>query len=76
MSLLQGFETMRLVKVGPSLKERLERWIAQQHLEAVIDRLRCLREGLESDMKPEPWTALEAPMVLLLADVCDALRML
>ena len=73
MSLLEGFETMRLVKVGPSLKERLGRWIAKQHHKAVIDRLRSLREGVERDMQPEPWTALEAPMVLLLADVCNAL---
>jgi hypothetical protein len=73
MSLLQGFETMRLVKVGPSLRERLERWIAEQHHKAVIDRLRRFREGLERDMQPESWTDLEAPMVLLLADVCDAL---
>lgn len=73
MSLLQGFETMRLVKVGPSLRERLERWIAEQHHKTVIDRLRRFREGLERDMQPESWTELEAPMVLLLADVCDAL---
>ena len=73
MSLLQGFETMRLVKVGPSLRERLERWVAEQHHRAVIERLRSLREGVEREMKPESWTALEAPMVLLLADVCDAL---
>ena len=75
MSLLEGFETMRLVKVGPSLKERLGRWIAKQHHKAVIDRLRSLREGVERDMQPESWTALEAPMVLLLADVCDALSL-
>jgi predicted HTH transcriptional regulator len=73
MSLLQGFETMRLVKVGPSLRERLERWIAEQHHKAVIDRLRRFREGLERDMQPESWTDLEASMVLLLSDVCDAL---
>ena len=73
MSLLQGFETMRLVKVGPSLGERLERWIAAAHHNAVVDRLQGFREGLEHDMETEPWTALEAPMVLLLSDVCDAL---
>ena len=49
MSLLEGFETMRLIKVGPSLKERLERWVAEQHHKAVIDRLRSLREGVERE---------------------------
>ena len=73
MSLLQGFETMRLVKIGPSLRERVERLIAAQHRKAVVARLRCFREGLERDMKPEPWTALEAPMPLIIADLCDAL---
>ena len=73
MSLLQCFETIRLVKVGPSLRERLERRIAAVHHQAVIDRLRRFREGLERDMVPEAWTALEAPMVLLLADLCDGL---
>jgi len=73
MSLLQGFETMHLVKVGPSLGERLERWVAARHHQAVIDRLRRFREGLEPEMESEPWTHLEAPMVLLLSDVCRAL---
>jgi len=75
MSLLEGFEEMRLVKVGPSLKERLERWIAERHHRAVVRRLQSLREGVEREMEPESWTALEAPMVLLLADVCDALSL-
>jgi hypothetical protein len=73
MSLLQGFETMRLVKVGPSLRERLERRVVAVHHNAVVVRLRRFRERLERDMAPEPWTALEAPMVLLLSDICDAL---
>jgi hypothetical protein len=73
MSLLQGFETMRLVKVGPSLRERMERWIAARHHEAVIARLRSFREGLERDMEPEGWLNLEAPMALILSDLCGAL---
>jgi len=64
---------MRLVKVGPSLRERLERRIAAAHHRAVIARLRRFREQLERRMEPEPWTNLEGPAVLLLADVCDAL---
>lgn len=73
MSLFEGFGTMRLVKVGPSLRERLERWVAEVHHKGVIARLRHFREQLERDMAPEPWMALEAPMVLLLSDLCDAL---
>lgn len=76
MSKFEGFETMRLVKVGPNLHEWLERWIAAAHHEAVISRLRCFREGLEHDMAPEQWTVLRCPAVLLLSDVCDALGLL
>ncbi len=35
--------------------------------------LQRFREELERDMEPARWTSLEAPMVLLLSDVCDAL---
>ncbi|GAG08478.1 unnamed protein product [marine sediment metagenome] len=37
--------------------------------------MRGFRESLECDMVPERWTELIGPMVLLLADVCDALRL-
>ncbi len=73
MSLFEGFNTMRLVRAGPSLRERFERWIAGAHHEAVVVRLRRFRRQLERDAAPETWTALEAPMVLLLADLCNAL---
>jgi hypothetical protein len=73
MSLFEGFETMRLVKTGLSLRQRIERCIAAQHHKAVIARLRRFRQQLEQDMKPEPWVRVEAPMPPLLADVCDAL---
>ena len=73
MSLLEGFEAVRLIKVGPSLRERLERKIAGVHHREVVARLRRFREGIERDMEPEPWTALEAPMVVMLADLCDGL---
>jgi hypothetical protein len=76
MSLFEGFETMRLVRAGPGLRQRVERRIAAVHHKAVIARLRKFREQLERDMAPEPWTALEAPMVLLLSDVCDALGLI
>jgi len=69
-------QRMRLVKVGPSLSERLERQVAGAHHKAVVARLRRFRQGLEHDMKPETWTALECPAVLLLSDVCDALELL
>ena len=73
MGLLDGFEAVRVVKVGPSLRERLERRIAAVHHKAVVRRLKRFREGLERDMRPEPWTALEAPTVMMLADLCDVL---
>jgi hypothetical protein len=73
MSLFQGFKTMQLIKVGPSLRERLERRIAIVHHKAMVGRLRRFREGLERDMRPEPWTALTAPMAMMLADLCDVL---
>lgn len=66
MDRLQGFDKIRLVRTGPSLRERLE-------YRATVSRLRRFREQLEREMAPEPWTVLEAPMVLLLSDVCDAL---
>ena len=75
MSLFEGFSKMQLVKVGSSLRERLERWVAGAHHNVVVGRLRRFREGLERDMAPEAWTALEAPMVLLLDDLCDAMRL-
>ena len=66
---------MRLVKIGPSLRERAEQFIAGQHQQAMVNRLRRFREGLEAEMTPEPWTMLEASAVTLLADICDALHL-
>ena len=66
---------MQLVKVGPSLRERAEQFVAGKHHEAVVNRLRRFREGLEASMEPEPWTLLEASAVTLLADICDALHL-
>jgi hypothetical protein len=74
MSLLEGFDKMQLVKIGPSLRERLERAAAASQAK-VVARLRRFREGLERDTEPEPWTALEVPMVLVLSDVCQALEL-
>jgi len=66
---------MQLVKVGPSLRERAEQFVARQHHHTVVNRLRCFREELEAGMEPESWTTLEAPAVTFLADICDALRL-
>ena len=66
---------MRMMKVGPSLRERAEQFIAGQHHQAVVNRLCRFREGLEAEMTPEPWTALEASAVAILADVCGALHL-
>ena len=66
---------MQLVKVGPSLRERAEQFIAGQHHQAVVKRLCHFRAQLEAEMTPEPWTLLEASAVTLLADICDALHL-
>ena len=73
MSLIEGFDKIGLVKVAPSLRERLERRVARTHHESVVTRLRRLREQLEREMAPEPWTELDAPALTVLADVCAAL---
>ena len=73
MSLLQGFDRLQLVKFGPSLRERLERMTAGAYRLLIVSHLRRYRRALERDMEPEPWTALEAPAVLVLAEVCSAL---
>jgi len=70
MSLFEGFNTIRLVKVGPSLWERLEEKIGRRW---VVTRLVAFRQRLAQDMEPEPWTVLEAPAPTLLADLCTAL---
>jgi predicted HTH transcriptional regulator len=60
---------MQLVKTGLSLSER----IARRHRERMIARLQYLREQWADEMKPEPWTALQARAVLILNDVCNGL---
>ena len=71
---MDGYE-MTMVRTGPSLRERAEQFVAGKHHQVVMNRLRHFREELETGMEPEPWTALEAPAVTLLADVCDALHL-
>ena len=66
---------MQLVKVGPSLGERIEQLLRGKYHQVVVNRLRQYRETLEAGMEPEPWTVLEAPAVTLLADICDALHL-
>jgi len=75
MSLIRGFDTVRLVRTGPNLRERVERRIAGCHRRIMVARLRSFRQQVERDMEPEPWTKLEVPMVLLLSDVCEALAL-
>lgn len=64
---------MRLVNIGRDLSGGLERWVAADHHQIVVDRLRRFREGVEHDMEPESWMVTEPPMPLILSDVCDAL---
>jgi hypothetical protein len=73
MSHLETINTMKLVRTRSSLRQTMERWIAAAHHKTVIARLQRFRQHLEQDMKPESWVRVEAPMPLLLADVCDAL---
>jgi hypothetical protein len=75
MSLVEGFDRMQLVKIGPSLRERLERRVAAAGHAKVVACLRRFREELERDTEPESWTVLEVPMVLVLSDVCQALEL-
>ncbi len=75
MSVTKHLAGIKVVKVGPSLRERLERWVAAAHHATVVGRLRRFREELEREMEPEPWMGLEAPMALLLSDVCNALAL-
>ena len=69
MSLLQGFETMRLIKVGPSWREQMEEKIARRW---VLARLVDFRRQLAQDMEPEPWVELEALAPTFLDDLCTA----
>ena len=75
MSHFEAINAMRLVRIGPGLKEGVGRWIAAAYHRAVVTRLRRFREELGREMAPVSWMALEAPMVTLLADVCDALSL-
>jgi predicted HTH transcriptional regulator len=73
MSGLLQIDKMKLVKVGPSLKERIERRITSAHHRAMVDRLQRFREQLEREMAPQPWTDLETAAVAILYDICHAL---
>ena len=69
MSLFEGFETMRLIKVGPSWREQMEEKISRRW---VLARLVDFRQRLAHDMEPEPWIELEAPAPTFLDDLCMA----
>jgi len=64
--------SMYAVKTGFSITERAERLIASKHHKAVLERLGRLRMTLETDAGEE-WTTIDAPIVLILNDVCDYL---
>jgi hypothetical protein len=75
MNVIRHLDDLQIARVGPSLRERLHRWIVAVHHRGIVTRLRHFRQQLETDMAPEPWTTLKAPMMLLLADVCEALAL-
>jgi hypothetical protein len=72
MAVTSGLSEMRVVK-GPSVRERIEAWVTAQHRAPTVEALADFRQGLEADMAPEPLADLEAPAVLFLADICEAL---
>jgi len=73
MSLFEGFTKIRLVKGGPGWREKVERWAAGAHHKVVVNCLCRFRRQLERDMRPESWLDLEAPLVVILADLCNGL---
>jgi hypothetical protein len=75
MSLLPSVDNMHVITAGSSLYRRLERLLVMRYHKTIVARLQRFRQELQSDMEPEPWTALTAPMVLLLSDVCRALNL-
>ena len=54
----------------PGLREQLGQALARRY---AVAGLRRFRQELERDLAPELWTALEAPAILLLADLCEAM---
>ncbi len=66
---------MRLVKTGPSLAGHWERLVAAQQQRAMVTRLTRFRQTLEAGAAPDSWTVLDAPLVLVLADICDVLEL-
>lgn len=70
MSHFEIINSLRLVKTGPTLRERLEERIGRRW---VLARLVDFRQQLAHDMEPDPWIELEAPASTFLADLCTAL---
>lgn len=71
MSLVDSIRKLHLVKVGPSLAQR----IAGRHHSNVVRGLRHFREELVREMEPENWTDLQANVVVFLSDVCTILEL-
>ncbi len=53
----------------------MQRWSSggTGHHAAIVSQLTRFREELAAGSDPEPWPRLEAPLVLILADLCDVL---
>ena len=60
---------IKIIK-APSLRQRLGQALAKRY---TVAGLRRFRQQLEHDMSPQEWTKLEAPAILLLADLCEVL---
>ncbi len=72
---IEAYARIRLVRTGPSLRQRLEWKMAGWHHRVGVARLTHFRHLLERDMAPESWVTLETPMVLCLSEVCDTLTL-
>jgi hypothetical protein len=71
MDLTNHLDKVKMVNTL-SLREQLGHALAQRH---VVAGLRRFRQQLEKDMAPQEWTTLEAPALLLLADLCEAMSL-
>lgn len=72
---VQALDMRTLAKTGPSVGDRWEHLLATRHQHNLVAKLIRFRETLEAEMAPEPWTQVEAPLLLTLSDICDALAL-
>jgi hypothetical protein len=64
---------MTLVRIGPSLGERLQGRRETAWRRDATAKLAALRQELEEGTHPEPWAAVELAAGLVMRDVCAAL---